>query len=48
MAVQPRDITLRPQLGMFDAVSTGLAAILGAGRRLIFLGGGIVGAYVAI
>lgn len=31
MATQPRDLTLRPQLGMFDAVSTGLAAILGAG-----------------
>jgi len=31
MAAQPRDLTLRPQLGMFDAVSTGLAAILGAG-----------------
>ena len=31
MAAQPQDVRLRPQLGMFDAVSTGLAAILGAG-----------------
>jgi len=31
MADKPGDLTLRPQLGMFDAVSTGLAAILGAG-----------------
>ena len=31
MAAQPGDLTLRPQLSMFDAVSTGLAAILGAG-----------------
>jgi len=31
MADQPQDVRLRPQLGMFDAVSTGLAAILGAG-----------------
>jgi APA family basic amino acid/polyamine antiporter len=31
MATQSRDLTLRPQLSMFDAVSTGLAAILGAG-----------------
>ena len=28
---QTRDATLRPQLNLFDAVSTGLAAILGAG-----------------
>jgi APA family basic amino acid/polyamine antiporter len=28
---QQKDLTLRPQLGMFDAISTGLAAILGAG-----------------
>jgi len=28
---EPRDKELRPQLNMFDAVSTGLAAILGAG-----------------
>jgi basic amino acid/polyamine antiporter, APA family len=28
---KPRDATLRPQLGFFDAVATGLAAILGAG-----------------
>jgi basic amino acid/polyamine antiporter, APA family len=28
---EPNDARLRPQLGMFDAVSTGLAAILGAG-----------------
>jgi basic amino acid/polyamine antiporter, APA family len=27
----PKDLSLRPQLGMFDAVATGLAAILGAG-----------------
>ena len=31
MVAQPQDVRLRPQLGMFDAVSTGLAAILGAG-----------------
>ncbi len=31
MAETPGDTTLRPQLNMFDAVSTGLAAILGAG-----------------
>ena len=31
MATQSRDLALRPQLSMFDAVSTGLAAILGAG-----------------
>jgi basic amino acid/polyamine antiporter, APA family len=28
---EPRDAELRPQLGMFDAIATGLAAILGAG-----------------
>src|SRR5580700_84131 len=28
---EPRDAQLRPQLGMFDAIATGLAAILGAG-----------------
>ncbi len=31
MQPESRDAKLRPQLGMFDAVSTGLAAILGAG-----------------
>jgi len=31
MPVHPAGLTLRPQLSMFDAVSTGLAAILGAG-----------------
>src|ERR1039457_4484010 len=31
MKNEPRIVTLRPQLGMFDAVATGLAAILGAG-----------------
>lgn len=31
MTSEQRDERLRPQLGMFDAVSTGLAAILGAG-----------------
>jgi hypothetical protein len=25
------EVKLRPQLGMFDAISTGMAAILGAG-----------------
>ncbi|MDA4113881.1 MAG: APC family permease [Thaumarchaeota archaeon] len=28
---EPRDARLRPQLGMFDSIATGLAAILGAG-----------------
>src|SRR5271163_2015225 len=31
MASEPNQPRLRPQLGMFDAVATGLAAILGAG-----------------
>ena len=31
MKNEPGNATLRPQLGMFDAVATGLAAILGAG-----------------
>src|SRR5208283_4471597 len=31
MPTEPSEARLRPQLGMFDAVATGLAAILGAG-----------------
>src|SRR5271156_4578098 len=31
MPEEPREASLRPQLGMFDAIATGLAAILGAG-----------------